>query len=401
MNSNREWKYILAVFFVICFTCVGFCEDITVEAEGSAEKKLDALNDAWNEAVRNAVGLVIRSTDKIVDDELTEKIATYSRGRVNSYKILKEEKIDGIWHVKISANIDKDILEETKTYGKKSVVNANQLAQIISASNQHKDAENLIDTYEPWNKPSDYLEYNTNTRVVDGKLWCFHCITVNDNYQKVFVTRLNKLLSEIASKTKKYSVNDKDTGLSDFLYFKDNMETILSSLTTDDLNSRYVGAEGYSERVYNMILRKDRFVTCSYHSISDFWRESDFKPWESNIVVLFTNYKEFVAFNIDRNSLIDRLVDKKFKKVYDIEFHCKMIIDGKENQWLTPKKTLNLFYTDYMCQCFVPFLFYRPYYYDWRQFEGFGPLFMVLQVIDLPQSGNIENIEFSYELQEK
>ena len=86
---------------------------IVVEAEGIGPTKLEALQSAWMEAVRKGVGMFMTAKTEIVNDDITEKIVTHSRGQVNSYEVISETNgVDG-WVVKIKANIDKDILEET------------------------------------------------------------------------------------------------------------------------------------------------------------------------------------------------------------------------------------------------------------------------------------------------
>ncbi|MDR2367250.1 MAG: hypothetical protein LBF58_03940, partial [Deltaproteobacteria bacterium] len=70
---------------------------VTVEAEGSGVTKIDALNSAWGEAVKKAIGMYMVSKTTVVNEDIEEKILTYSRGRVNSYKELSAIKNGDIW----------------------------------------------------------------------------------------------------------------------------------------------------------------------------------------------------------------------------------------------------------------------------------------------------------------
>lgn len=67
---------------------------------------MDALKSAWMEAVRKAVGMFMVGTTEMINDALTEQLATYSRSQVNSYEVLSKKQNNGIWNVKIRANID-------------------------------------------------------------------------------------------------------------------------------------------------------------------------------------------------------------------------------------------------------------------------------------------------------
>lgn len=146
----------LAIVFVavmnggaICFAADS--EKITVEAEGSGETKIVALKEAWTDAVRKAVGMYMTSKSEVkteaLADNYTEEIAAYSRGQVNSFQILSENQANGLWTVKIRANVDKDVMQETvanATSVKVKVDGGNLAAQTQSAADKKKDALEVI-----------------------------------------------------------------------------------------------------------------------------------------------------------------------------------------------------------------------------------------------------------------
>jgi hypothetical protein len=86
---------------------------VAVEATGTGSNKLEALNEAWNDAVRRGLGMFVMSKTEVIDDQLTEQIVALSKGRINSYEELFSEKGDNAWRVKIRAYLERDILEES------------------------------------------------------------------------------------------------------------------------------------------------------------------------------------------------------------------------------------------------------------------------------------------------
>jgi hypothetical protein len=86
---------------------------VVVEAEATGPTKLDALNQAWNDAVRRGLGMFIMSKTQVIDDELTEQIVALAKGRINSYEELFSEKTGDTWRVIIRAVIERDLLEES------------------------------------------------------------------------------------------------------------------------------------------------------------------------------------------------------------------------------------------------------------------------------------------------
>lgn len=122
-------------------------EKVTVEAEGSGDSKMAAMKDAWTNAVRQAVGMYMTSKTETLNDDLTEEIAAYSRGQVNSFETLSENHENGVWTVKIRANVDRDIMRETvaaSTSQKVKVDGANLAAQAQSAEDKKKNAAEVI-----------------------------------------------------------------------------------------------------------------------------------------------------------------------------------------------------------------------------------------------------------------
>lgn len=117
-NENLSVAFSLvsdAVFF--CNASAATAEKIIVEAFGSGVTKIEALQNAWAVATREAVGLYMNARNELKSDSLdahyTEQVASYSRGQVDYFTILSEKRENGLWNIKIKANVDRDVLQET------------------------------------------------------------------------------------------------------------------------------------------------------------------------------------------------------------------------------------------------------------------------------------------------
>lgn len=127
-------------------------KQVTVEAEGTGATKMEALQSAWMEAVRQGVGMFMASKTELVNDKLTEQIVTHSRGQVNAYQIVEERKEADGWHLKIKARIDKDILQETAeaaTSQKVAFDGKDLAAQKVTQQEKQKSAEQIWKEIEP------------------------------------------------------------------------------------------------------------------------------------------------------------------------------------------------------------------------------------------------------------
>lgn len=151
---------------------------VQVEAEGIGATKLDALTAAWNEAVQKGVGLFMTSKTEVIDDKLTEKIVTHSRGQVNNYKELSAEKKEDGWHVRISAQIDKDILQETAQAITKQEVEfdgSNIAAKMETGKNKsetQKEALEMLKDLSDWKDCLNYsfrIIHDTNEKKIFGE----------------------------------------------------------------------------------------------------------------------------------------------------------------------------------------------------------------------------------------
>ena len=179
---------------------------LTVLAEGSGATKLEALQQAWMEAVRKGVGLFLTSKTQAVDDDVTEKIVTHSRGQVDSYKVLSEVQENGIWTVGIEASIDKDILKETAAQGKTRKMAFDGTAVAAREDTQEKkrqsQGEILTDALNDLNLAS-ILRYKTELKkkaLPDGKaaFYVEHILSVDPQQFAILADQLERTLAPIA-----------------------------------------------------------------------------------------------------------------------------------------------------------------------------------------------------------
>ena len=181
---------------------------VSVEAEGQGTTKLEALNAAWGEAVRQGIGLYLDSKTEVVDEDIREQIVAHSRGRVNSYQELSAEKIDGIWRVVILAEIEKDILIETAAAAASTSVKVagNQLAAVMATENQKKQStKDLIAAFGDRFKTEDLFSLTLNPDIKDGVLVLNVVFAINKKaYNNIFLNDFVKLLDQLAIKKEEH-----------------------------------------------------------------------------------------------------------------------------------------------------------------------------------------------------
>ena len=189
---------------------------IEVQAEGIGESKINALKNAWSEAVRQAVGVYLISDEKVIDDELVENIATYSKGQVESYQLLKSDKQSDGWHVVILAKIEKDVLKEEiqnsdpqkQTF---SFDASNEVAKKLTLEEKGKNAVDVISSISRLDI-RDALIYRSELRKekVDNKNvnYVRHYIGLDVKKYLGKIDKLSKILEKVAVSKKSFYFNN-------------------------------------------------------------------------------------------------------------------------------------------------------------------------------------------------
>lgn len=190
---------------------------IEVQAEGIGESKIKALKNAWSEAVRQAVGVYLISDEKVIDDELVENIATYSKGQVESYQLLKSDKQSDGWHVVILAKIENDVLKEEiqNSDPQKQTFSFDGSNDVAKKSTLEEKKKNAVDVISSISRLDirDALIYRSELRKekVDNKNvnYVRHYIGLDVKKYLGKIDQLSKILEKVAvSKKSFYFDND-------------------------------------------------------------------------------------------------------------------------------------------------------------------------------------------------
>ena len=258
----------LALFFYYAEQayCEPHQEKVQVEAEGSGPTKLDALKQAWMEAVRNAVGMFMTSTTELNNDDITEKIVTYRQGQVDSFKILEESQKNGIYYTKIIANIDKDILQSAAEKSSQKQVIAFDGSN-IAAREQSKSYKDLTKSDSLRNIISqvDYIPmigYYAYPKIFknkngEEKIYLIHILYIDyDKYMKI-ANNLKSVMSRLAIDTGSVSFNNPENNkiiynttkniknIADIINYKRFNLNRLNNVSINDLNKKSTSPSQY------------------------------------------------------------------------------------------------------------------------------------------------------------
>jgi hypothetical protein len=98
---------------------------VTVVARGQGTDRAKALEQAWIEAVRLAVGATISSKSELNNDEFAENTIAHSRGVIEGFDILDEKNDGKRAEITIQSKVRKETLVEVaKTYEEAQIVKA-------------------------------------------------------------------------------------------------------------------------------------------------------------------------------------------------------------------------------------------------------------------------------------
>lgn len=193
-----------------------------VKATGIGQNKEEATKNAFREAVQIAVGTVVDSetiirNDKVIKDEIID----YSRGFVESHKVLSEGKNkDGLYEVTIRATVkDRQLYEKLRRFQPASakVEGSNIFGAVTSRMESRKKAAKLLAKSleatdlplpllktEFLSKKPKILEENAESILAE---WKVRISFDQKLYKEKVYPWLSKLFSDIATDQKKVSVS--------------------------------------------------------------------------------------------------------------------------------------------------------------------------------------------------
>ena len=303
---------------------------VTVEAEGIGITKIDAVKEAWMEAVRKGVGMYIASKTETINDSITEKIVAHSRGEVNSYKILSAQRLDDGWHVKISANIDRDILEDpiVTTNTKTSDFDPNDLiSSLVTKEQKLQSAMNLIDINIHEFDITNCFNYTFKIKKDKDKnnnenYYAYHQLSMDINKYTKRIDAIMKLLEQVAEKKINIRFDDKAS---------QNFKTMIYNLVSN--KNKY--------RIYDINNNDSLMIPEDAESIENnsFYNQKDDKGY----IFIVTSPSKAIVY------VVDKSITKKLIKVANLEFS----IDSGRNVFqeiAEPSKNIPIF-TSFFVKC--------------------------------------------------
>ncbi len=233
---RRLCKLLSCVFLFFVFVSPLYAEGteaekyIILEVDGKGKSRSDAVNAAWMEAVRQAVGSVVDAKTELSNEQVTERIITYSRGIVEKYEVVSVDDSkakEGLYQVKLRAWVVRDVLNDGFDYVSKDGKEISfsfddvkerekldagkieeQNATAAIAKNQEDNAVQLLEALLERYQPSDFLTSRITAKVTAVKDMpdTYEVpieLTFNDDlYYKSFLPELKRILEQIASKKK-------------------------------------------------------------------------------------------------------------------------------------------------------------------------------------------------------
>jgi hypothetical protein len=245
-------------------------EFVTVEAEGTGITKIEALNNAWSEAVKKAIGLYMVSKTSVINEDIEEKILAYSRGRVNSYKELSSSKNEDIWTVVIAAEIEKEMLiESVNTYSTTEVsIDGLNLAATMSTDTEKELNKTLIlkDFLDDF-KYEDFFKITLKPSIENGQLFIYTTVEIDlIKYNNMILNNLNNVLREISIANESKFLNQNEAECNKLILYRaynfDGENTHL-----DNCYDYETGTVSKSNKLKNIVLYDiDKYY---YYNIND------------------------------------------------------------------------------------------------------------------------------------
>ncbi|MDR2367304.1 MAG: hypothetical protein LBF58_04220, partial [Deltaproteobacteria bacterium] len=142
------------------------------------------------------------SKTTVVNEDIEEKILTYSRGRVNSYKELSAIKNGDIWLVRIEAEIEKEILiESINNYSTTQVpIDGLNLAATMATDSDNETNKILMlkDFLDDF-KFEDLFKITLKPSIENGQLFVYTTLELDlPIYNNLILTKLNNILKQIS-----------------------------------------------------------------------------------------------------------------------------------------------------------------------------------------------------------
>jgi hypothetical protein len=243
---------------------------VMVVARGPGTDRQKALNAAWIDAVRLAVGTIISSKSELNNDEFAENTIAHSRGVIDSFDILDEQNDGKRTTVTIQAKVHKEILKDaTKIYIEAQTVKANTgetvkiqmdaAAKDATAEDKQKSGAALLqEVLEAYGKPELFYSATLDPKVYYDKDTKQSYIKIaekfnEDIFWKEFLPKLRKALDGVAEKKVKKNYSDESR--------KSNQNLAKNKRAKIESIFPYGNDFDYKKRPYNWRINYDDFFT--------------------------------------------------------------------------------------------------------------------------------------------
>jgi uncharacterized protein YecT (DUF1311 family) len=197
---------------------------VTVIARGQGTDRQKALEQAWIDAVRLAVGTIISSKSELNNDEFAENTVAHSRGVVDSFDIVGEQNDEKRTTVTIQAKVHKEILKDaTKIYLETQTVKADageaikvQMdlnAKDTTAEDKQKSGAALLEeVLKTYGKPELFYSATLDPKIYFDEDTRKTYVKIREQFNmetwKEFSARLRTVLDAVAVKKVKMRYTD-------------------------------------------------------------------------------------------------------------------------------------------------------------------------------------------------
>ena len=309
---------------------------LDVEAEG--KNRSEAIEAAWVEGIRQAVGSFVDAKTELNDDQLTERIIEYNRAIVDKYEItgVDDSKADdGIYKLKMRVWIVREILRDGANHatGGEAVIsltpsdfkkkreesshkeleakNAAAVTQQAKAKSAAEILEAMLDRYKPEDFLTCYIPGKPEP-VKDKQDFFTLNVEINFNeklYKEAFVPDLIQVLDQIASVKKNTLLSKYKKELRD-LAAKKELTNVKNSVFFQPFIDEGIN-KGYVLSVYN---KPERFGARLYG-----FKDSDLRGVIDTLEFFSSRtqrFKGIVVDFIDEDKEVMETIEKKFNISY-------------------------------------------------------------------------------------
>lgn len=195
-----------------------------VIATGQGTTEEEAKQSAFHNAVEQAIGVLVDATTVVDNDKiLSDKVLTYSNGYIKSYKVDSSGKTNGLFSVRIAAQVKvqalSDKLQSLSISMRQKVDGSSIAGEAVTKAKRDKDGgAMLVDLFQGF--PAKCLAIaagSLKTEAADDKgrtdLTVPVTVTVDPERYRAFDTSLRTLLGKMAVRQQSYSLVPTDLRL--------------------------------------------------------------------------------------------------------------------------------------------------------------------------------------------